>query len=248
MKTISKHVLYLVGVRMNRIKSGVPGLDELIEGGFPEASSILVSGPAGVGKSILCMEFLYNGAKQYEDPGVYITMEEGPHNLWWNVQRFKWDLMPLEREGKLKIYKFEPTEDMLDNPKAQVERIVEKAESQKAKRLVVDSVTAFAFWLKDVRQIRYAIYTLIEELRKLDCTTILTCETPGARNAVSRFGVEEFLTDGVVQLFFNPPNRALFVRKMRGTNHSTRVHPMTINDDGLSVDPREEVLWESLNK
>ncbi len=231
---------------MNRIKSGIPGLDELIEGGFPEASSILVSGPAGTGKSICCMEFLYNGAKDYGDAGVYITMEEGPHNIWWNVQRFKWDLVSLERENKLKIYKFEPTQELLDNPEAQVERIIAKAKSTNAKRLVVDSVTAFAFWLKDIRQIRYAIYTLIDELRKLDCTTLLTCETPGGKNAISRFGVEEFLTDGVMQLFFSPPNRAFFVRKMRGTNHSKKIHPLTINDDGLSIDPKEEILWEGL--
>lgn len=231
---------------MNRIKSGIPGLDELIEGGFPEASSVLVSGPAGAGKSILCMEYLYNGAKDYDEPGVYITMEEGPHNIWWNVQRFKWDLVPLEREGKIKIYKFEPTEDLMNNPRAQVERIIEKAQSLKAKRLVVDSVTSFAFWLKDVRQMRFAIYQLVEELRKLDCTALLTCETPSEKNTPSRFGVEEFLADGVLQLFFNPPNRALFVRKMRGTNHSTRVHPMNISDAGLSVDPKEEVLWEAL--
>ncbi|HLD62857.1 MAG TPA: ATPase domain-containing protein [Candidatus Norongarragalinales archaeon] len=228
------------------MKSGVPGLDELIEGGFPEASSILVSGPAGTGKSILCMEYLYNGAKEYGEPGVYITMEEGPHNIWWNTQRFKWDLVSLEREGKLKIYKFEPTQEILDSPEAQVERIIEKARSTNAKRLVVDSVTAFAFWLKDIRQIRFAIYTLIEELRKLDCTTLLTCETPAGKHAVSRFGVEEFLTDGVLQMFFSPPNRAMFVRKMRGTNHSKKIHPLTINDNGLSVESKEEILWEGL--
>ena len=231
---------------LNRVKSGVPGLDELIEGGFPEASSILVSGPAGTGKSILCMEYLYNGAKEYGEPGVYITMEEGPHNIWWNTQRFKWDLVSLEREGKLKIYKFEPTQEILDSPEAQVERIIEKARSTNAKRLVVDSVTAFAFWLKDIRQIRFAIYTLIEELRKLDCTTLLTCETPAGKHAVSRFGVEEFLTDGVLQMFFSPPNRAMFVRKMRGTNHSKKIHPLTINDNGLSVESKEEILWEGL--
>ena len=231
---------------LNRVKSGVPGLDELIEGGFPEASSILVSGPAGTGKSILCMEYLYNGAKEYSEPGVYITMEEGPHNIWWNTQRFKWDLVSLEREGKLKIYKFEPTQEILDSPEAQVERIIEKARSTNAKRLVVDSVTAFAFWLKDIRQIRFAIYTLIEELRKLDCTTLLTCETPAGKHAVSRFGVEEFLTDGVLQMFFSPPNRAMFVRKMRGTNHSKKIHPLTINDNGLSVESKEEILWEGL--
>ena len=171
---------------MNRIKSGIPGLDDILEGGFPEASSILVSGGAGTGKSILCLEYLYNGAKEHNEPGAYITMEEGAHNIWWNMQNFKWDLVPLERENKLKIYKFEPTPELRNDPESQVQRIVEKAEALKAKRLVVDSITAFAFWLSDLRQIRFAIYSLVKELRKLDCTTILTCETSSTKNA-SRF-------------------------------------------------------------
>ena len=54
------------------------------------------------------------------------------------------------------------------------------------------------------------------------------------------------MTDGVVQMFFSPPNRALFVRKMRGTNHSKKIHPLTINDSGLSVESKEEILWEGL--
>ncbi|HIH20854.1 TPA: AAA family ATPase [Candidatus Micrarchaeota archaeon] len=231
---------------MNRVKSGVPGLDDLIEGGFPESSSILVSGTAGTGKSILCMEYLYNGAKEYGEPGAYITLEEGAHNIWWNMQNFKWDLVPLERENKLKIYKFEPTPEMQNDPEAQVQRIVEKAQAIKAKRLVVDSITAFSFWLSDLRQIRFAIYSLIKELRKLDCTTLLTCETGPGRHAYSRFGVEEFLTDGVMQLYLTPANRAIFIRKMRGTNHSKGIHPVNITGTGLSIDSKEDVLWEAL--
>ncbi|MFH0922424.1 MAG: ATPase domain-containing protein [Candidatus Micrarchaeota archaeon] len=231
---------------MNRVKSGIPGLDDLMEGGFPESSSILISGSAGSGKSILCLEYLYNGAKLYNEPGVYITLEEGPHNLWWNMQRFKWDLLPLERANLLKIYKFEPTANMKDDAEVQIQRIVEKAKAMQAKRLVIDSITAFSFWIDDVAKIRYAVYVLIEELRKINCTTLLTCETTGKKNDISRFGVEEFLTDGVVQLFFLPPHRSVFVRKMRGTNHDKNVHTMDINESGLSIDSKSEILWEAI--
>lgn len=231
---------------MNRVKSGVPGLDDLIEGGFPESSSILVSGGAGCGKSILCLEYLYNGAKLYNEPGVYITLEEGPHNLWWNMQRFKWDLLPLERDNMLKIYKFEPNLDMKNDLENQTKRIVEKAKQMNAKRMVIDSITAFSFWIDDTAKIRYAIYLLVEELRKLNCTTLLTCETTGGKHDISRFGVEEFLVDGVIQLHFIPPHRTLLVRKMRGTNHDARIHPLEINDQGLQVNSKEEILWEAM--
>lgn len=231
---------------MNRVPSGIPGLDDLIEGGFPESSSVLLSGGAGTGKSIFCMQYLYYGAKTLNEPGVYITLEEGPHNLWWNTQRFKWDLLPLEQKNLLRIYKFEPAKDNRDDLEEQTARIIEKAKSINAKRLVIDSITAFSFWMNDPAKLRYAVYLLIEELRKLKCTSILTCETDGGKNSVSRFGVEEFLSDGVIQLHFVPPHRSMIVRKMRGTNHDKRVHPWEITEQGVSVNAQEEVLWESL--
>lgn len=231
---------------MKRIPTGISGLDELIEGGFPETSSILVSGGAGTGKSIFCLEYLYNGAKIHDEPGVYITMEEGPHNLWWNMQRFHWDLLPLEKANKLKIYKFEPSLDMKNDVENQVRRIVDKAKAMNAKRMVIDSITAFSFWIDDLSRIRYALYILVEELRKIDCTTILTCETSGKKNKISRFGVEEFLVDGAIQLLYIPPHRSMFIRKMRGTNHDKRVHPVEINDNGLQINSKEEILWEAL--
>ena len=231
---------------MIRVKPGIPGMDELLEGGFPEGSSILLAGGPGCGKSIFCLQYLYAGAKQYGEPSVYVTLEEGPHNIWWNMQRFKWELLPLERANLLKIYKFEPTADMKSDTENQIKRIVEKAKDIGAKRLVIDSITAFSFWLDDVPKIRYAMYVLIEELRKLNCTTILTAETLGGKRETSRFGVEDFLTDGVLALNFMPPHRYIFVKKMRGTNHDTRVHPVIINDQGMSVNPREEILWEAL--
>ncbi|MFQ5405657.1 MAG: RAD55 family ATPase [Candidatus Micrarchaeia archaeon] len=231
---------------MKRVSSGVPGFDALVEGGFPQGASILVSGGPGTGKSIFCLEYLYHGAKDYGEPGLYATLEEGPHNLWWNMQRFKWDLIPLEREGKLKILKFDPDPGAKLHLNQQMERIIEKARDMKAKRLVIDSITAFSFWAEDLPRIRAAIYNLIENLRKINCTTLLTCETKGRKSDLSRFGVEEFLSDGVLQLFFMPPHRALFVRKMRGTDHSSKVHPIVMNNEGLSVNSKEELLWESI--
>lgn len=221
-------------------------MDELIEGGFPESSSILVSGSAGCGKSIFCLEYLYKGAKDYGQPGVYVTLEEHQDNLWWNAQRFKWDFLSLQKENLLKIYKFDPTPDSRNEIEFQTKRIVEKAKQFNAKRLVIDSITAFSFWVDDIGKIRYAIYSLIEQLREIDCTTILTVESLPGRNNISRFGVEEFLVDGIVQLNFRPPHRSLFVRKMRGTNHDVRVHPMEIGENGISIDPKAEILWEAL--
>lgn len=231
---------------MNRISSGIPGLDELIEGGFPESSSILVSGGSGCGKSIFGLQYLYHGAKDKGEPGVYITLEEGSHNLWWNMQRFKWVLLPLEKDNLLKIYKFEPSDNLETSAKDQIKRIVDKVKEINAKRLVIDSISAFTFWFSDSSKVRSVLYSLIEQLRELDCTTILTCETNGKKDTLSMFGVEDFLADGLILLYFFPPNRSMFVRKMRGTNHDKSIHPLSINDNGISINSREVVLWEAI--
>ncbi|MBI3588603.1 AAA family ATPase [Candidatus Micrarchaeota archaeon] len=252
---------------MNRLKTGVPGLDELIEGGFPEGSSVLLSGAAGTGKSICCMQYLYYGAKEEGQPGVYITLEEGQHNLWWNMQRFKWDILPLQQQNLLQIYKFEPGEEESDDssphsllltpdqmprlyggtdPAIQIRRIVDKAREIGARRMVIDSISAFTYWYSDEARIRKVIYRLVEELRNINCTTILSCEVKGGKRDYSMFGVEEFLVDGLVMLYFFPPNRSIFVRKMRGTDHSKSIHPMQISETGLAVSSKEEVLWEAI--
>lgn len=234
---------------MKRIPSGIPGVDELIEGGFLEGSSTLISGGAGCGKSIFCTQFLYSGAKDYGEPGIFITLEEGPTNIWWNMQRFHWDITKLQTEKKLKIYRFGMYDPAVFANKIddELKKIQEMVEEMGAKRLVIDSTTAFGLWLEKEQMIRHTIFKISEKLKKLGCTTLLTAETNGKKDVYSAFGVEEFAVDGIVMLYFVPPNRSIFVRKMRGTNHDKRVHPFDITDKGITVHSKDEIMWESLH-
>ncbi|MGQ4872254.1 MAG: ATPase domain-containing protein, partial [Candidatus Thorarchaeota archaeon] len=94
--------------KIERVKTGIPGLDELIEGGFPKGDTILVAGKAGTGKSILATQFLYRGAVDYGEPGVLVTLEEPPRLIKRNMMRFGMDLEKLEREGMLAIVDLSP--------------------------------------------------------------------------------------------------------------------------------------------
>lgn len=235
---------------MARVPSGITGLDELIEGGFLEGANILVSGGFGTGKTIFATQFIYKGAEQYKEPGIYITMEEGATNLWWNMRSFRWNFTKYEQEGLIKVYRvglIDPQE-FGKRFKEETERIKKMVDEMDAKRLVIDSTTAFAMWMGPESQIRYSLFKLADELKELKCTTIMTSETGGARDQYSRFGVEEFISDGVISLYFMPPQRVMFIRKMRGTHHDQKIHPCTISNNGLEIFPREEVLWESLNR
>lgn len=235
---------------MKRVPTGIPGLDQLIEGGFIEGSSVLISGGPGTGKTIFCMQYIYKGAELYNEPGILITFEEGRQNLWWNMQAFKWNVAKLQEQDLIDIYqvgRIEPYE-FAKRFDEEIERIKELVESKRAKRLAIDSTTAFSMWMRSESEIRYSLFKLVDEMKKLGTTTLLTAETRERRYEYSRFGVEEFIVDGVIVLYFFPPMRYLFVRKMRGTNHDLKIHPYRITNTGIIIDATEEVLWESLNR
>ena len=93
---------------------------------------------------------------------------------------------------------------------------------------------------------RYSLFKLTDELKELKCTTLLTAETLGGRDQYSRFGVEEFVSDMIISLYFKPPQRVVLIRKMRGSKHDQRPHPYEITDNGIVIQPKEDVMWESL--
>ena len=90
---------------MNRVPTGITGLDALIEGGIPEGRSLLVSGGTGTGKTIFGLQYLYFGAKKYNEPGIYVTLDERPDLIRQDMIRFGWDLRKLEDENMLHVLK-----------------------------------------------------------------------------------------------------------------------------------------------
>ncbi|PIN85484.1 MAG: hypothetical protein COV47_01760 [Candidatus Diapherotrites archaeon CG11_big_fil_rev_8_21_14_0_20_37_9] len=233
---------------MDRTKTGVKGFDELIEGGFPTGSAMLLSGGAGTGKTIFGLSYLYNGAKNFDEAGLYITLEGNLKNIVWDMESFGWDVKPLQDAGKFRIYKINlhTTENVQRQIEEELKVISKIVEEMGCKRLVVDSTTTLGLWIPDQGKMRHMLYTFADTLKELECTTMLIAETKGGKLDFSAFGVEEFLVDGVVSLYFTPPNRSIFIRKMRGTNHSKSVHAFDINEDGVVVKPRDEILWDAI--
>lgn len=235
---------------MNRTPTGIGGLDELLGGGYLPGSSILVAGGSGTGKTIFSTQFIYKGAEQYKEPGIYITLEEGSKNIWWNMKSFHWNITKLQQENLVKIYRFgmfSPKEFALKFDE-ELEKIKRMVEEMGAKRLVIDSTTTIGMFMENEAEVRYNLFKLIDEMKKLDCTTLLIAETEGKRDEFSRFGVEEFVVDGLLALYFMPPLRCILIRKMRGINHDKKVHPFEITEYGVEINPTEQILWESLGK
>lgn len=233
---------------MERIQTGLEGLDSILDGGLPKGSVTLISGGSGTLKTILCTQFIYQGATLFKEPGIFVTVEDSPTHFSWNMESFSWDIQALEEKNLMKLYrvKFDPQKDISTQLAAELSAISDLVHRMKAKRLVIDSTTAFGIWFSNPGELRYLLYQFVSTLRELGCTTLLTAETKGGKTDFSALGVEEFVSDGVIMLYFTPPNRSIFVRKMRGTNHSKKIHPLELNSKGILVKNRDELLWDSI--
>lgn len=225
---------------MGRVKTGIQGLDDLIEGGFCQNSTILVSGSAGAGKTIFASQFLYEGASKYEEPGVFVTLEEPEESIERNAKRFGWDFGALKAKKLLSIIKF-----TLFTAEHFNKFIAPTIGNIDAKRMVVDSISAFGMTFESEKR-RFEVFRLLEMIRRLKCTVILTCEIPiDSMNRISRFGIEEFMTDGVIVLHNirkgNIRVRALEVLKMRGTEHESKLVPFEITNKGFKIYPEGKV-------
>lgn len=235
---------------MERVKTGIPGLDELIGGGFPKGSNILLAGGAGTGKTIFATQYLYNGATQYGEAGLYVTLEGNVRDIAWNMENFQWDIKSLQDKNLLTIYRLnlEGTRNkelVVQRIEEQLSEIEKEVKEINAKRLVVDSTTVFGAYL-DPSILRTTLFKFADRLKNLGCTTLLTSETAPTKNTFSAYGVEEFVADGIFALYFTPPNRSFFIRKMRGTIHDKDPHPMDINETGINVNSRDKIIWEAI--
>ncbi len=236
---------------MERISTGVDGLDDKMQGGFFLGSSNLLTGKTGTGKTIFASSFLYKGALQGE-PGVYVTTEQRDIDVKADIESmFGWDLPGLEKKKLLKFVSIKPAlptkgiaqEDMARLVKSYVynisDSIINAVNEVKAKRVVLDSVSFIEMFIKDEYLARAALMQMVETLKEAGVTSLLTGTVPETSEALSGGGIVEYIVDTVIKMEFVPVaeefKRTLTIRKMRRTDHSTLIHPIDITKSGLKV-------------
>jgi len=232
-----------------RVPTGIPGLDELIEGGFERGSVVLVAGEAGSGKSTFALQFLYNGATKFGEPGLYITFEEQKRAIFRHLLRFGWNLSELEKQKKLSIVEYPPHEvDKFISEGGIIEDLIKDNGIQ---RVVMDSMTSFALLYENEYKRRSAFLKAIDSLRRWGCTTLLTSEAEAVRAGELRvrFGME-FLSDGFIAIHTirkgDVRDNALEVVKLRGTEHAKRLVPLKITKAGILLYPKQPVFGEKV--
>jgi len=232
----------------SRARSGIPGLDSLMEGGFIKGSVITLCGDSGTGKTIMGLQFLHEGATKYDEPGLYLSFDEHKRSMFRNMMRFGWDLEKLEKDKKLLVIEYPPYE--VDHFASQEGVIHDLIDRLGVERMVLDSITPIALLYEGEQKRRQGLLKLIERLRNWDVTTMLVSESVGDISIGaprSRYGIE-FLSDGLIYLYNvrrkNYRERALEIIKMRGVAHMGKVCPMKITDQGIAVYPKQQFFEE----
>ena len=230
---------------MDRIKTGIRGFDELIEGGFVPTTVNLITGPAGSGKSLFGMQFIYNGVRLFDETGIFITLEEGSENIRRTMLNHNMDIDKYINEGKLYIIDLGEVEKDTAKTARRIRGFESLAEFlanlikiSHARRVVVDSLTAVAIHYETSGDLRQGLFRFGRFLKENQVTSLLTTESISPEQT-TRFGVEEFIADSFIQFRLVEEagvlNRYILVRKIRFSTHSSKVHGYQIVTDGISI-------------
>lgn len=222
-----------------RISTGVEGLDDLIEGGIPKGATVLVSGSAGMGKTIFSSQFLWEGVQNGETV-LFITLEEDETDIMGDASEFGWSF---DEEEEFYIEYINPfTEDFTfdSNVKSYINEY-------NPDRVVIDPVSMIGMGLDSdaAGKVRKELYEIIKQMKGEEVTTLMTTEKPDPDN-LTRYGVEEYVVDGVFIMkglgFGGDMGRKLSIQKMRRTNFEHDIYPIEINENGFELKEPEKGL------
>jgi circadian clock protein KaiC len=227
----------------DRATTGVPGLDALLLGGLPRASTTIVEGGTGAGKTLVGMHFLLEGVRRGE-PGILFTLEETPAQIRGVARTFGWNVAPLEAQGRLVINYTSPVELLTDRFLDEALRLIAKVG---ARRVVLDSLTSMALGVVSPRRFRELIYSLAKHVRAAGATLLMTMEVPELLGTaqLTGHGVSSIADNLIVLRYVEVQahlGRAVLVLKARGVGHTTELRRFVIDDDGAHVGTRFQAL------
>lgn len=225
---------------------GIEGFEHITMGGLTEGRTTLVVGSSGSGKTLFGVEFLYLGATQFNKPGVFVTFEERPPDIVRNVKSLGWNLDELVEKGKLKFIDASPEPVSLEETgqydlEGLITQIKYAVDQYKAKLLVMDSIGSLFSQFSNTAVIRREIFRIVDTLRAMGVTALMTAERLEEYGTISRYGIEEFVSDNVIilrnVLEEEKCRRTIQILKMRGDQHFSGEFPFTISSTGISILP-----------
>jgi circadian clock protein KaiC len=221
--------------KVERVNSGIAGLDDMIDQGFWRGSTTLVAGPSGSGKTILSLHFIAEGVRRGE-PGLYVGFQENPSQMARIMQNLGWNATELLENGNFELMYRSPVEMQLD---AVASDVFERVRAGKVKRVVIDALGDLERCSIDRQRFADFIYALTQWFAVENVTCMMTVEVPDLFE-VHNVSDEEIsnMSDNLVLLGFTKGeemHRTIRIIKTRGSNHNNRQHFLEINDKGAVV-------------
>jgi circadian clock protein KaiC len=229
---------------IQRVPTGIDGLDSMIRGGFLPQTANLVEGAPGTGKSTLGMQFIEHGIRVCNEPGLILTFEEFPQQYYRDAASFGWDFEFHEANDNLRIIMSSPEVSRLDLQKING-RIEMMAQTINARRILVDSLSHLEFLTADPVELRRVTFEFINGLKRLGLTAILTRENPALLGETSdseedlAFVMDSYLLLRYVEIQ-SAVHKALLVLKLRGSDHDKDIRQYAITERGVEVRARFE--------
>jgi circadian clock protein KaiC len=224
--------------------TGISGFDEILGGGLPRGRPTIITGRAGCGKTLLSMEFLVRGAREFGEPGVFVSFEESPRELVENMASLGFDVAELQAEGKLLLEHIHVERSEIEETgeydlEALFIRLSFAIDQVGAKRIVLDTLEALFAGLPNHMILRAELRRLFRWLKERGMTAVITAER--REGTLTRHGLEEYVSDCVILLDHRVEDqlttRRLRVVKYRGSSHGTNEYPFLIGEHGISLLP-----------
>ncbi len=233
----------------SKVKTGIPGLDSIISGGMKMGRTVTVSGPPGSGKTTFGLQYLYSGAKDFDESGVYLTMSQNIDDIKNDCKSFGWDFDDLITKEKILMVDARPfkIEDELIRKDESLYRgeqlpfehltklILSSIKRIDAKRVVIDSLTILAMQYNDQFYMRQGLQGMVQALENFGVTSLILSEY----SEKDKIPLEWFVTSGIIQLRHtrkeDTMERTIQVTKMRGIKHSELIHLIELDSDGLHL-------------
>ena len=220
-----------------RVKTGIVELDEMLRGGFMPGDAVMLAGSAGTGKTTLALQYLVNGVRQGE-PGIYVTFEELPDQIYRDAKNFGWDLRKMEEEDKFRVVCTSPNLVLESGDDSLLDDVLRDIQPR---RLVIDSLSHLEMFVKK-DDMRMEAYRIVRYLKTHGVSSVLLWESPqisGGAFTVTDVGLS-FLVDCIVALkpveIESSLRKALVILKMRGSDHDKRLREYEITPNGIKIE------------
>ena len=226
---------------IERIKTGIVGLDKVLKGGLRKNSSILITGAPGTGKTIMALEFVYHGAKDYNENGIFLATEEDLGEIRSYAKNLGMDIDAMEKKGKL--FLIEKPITMLKGGIFSITGLIDLIKKKNIKRLALDSLIFFEYlypkYNHNIIEFRRQVLMFMHKVKEAGVTFMAVSERKITDLDRLEYDMMDFVFEGFIILsrirkgsYFE---RVLTVSKIRGQDHSLDAYPVAIEDDGFKV-------------